>query len=108
MHTQSALPAAPTLLSSLLDSVRKACSRNTVVVGSLSPFERLVAHWLFRRMLRHNNWPMSALTQGFTELSQVARTSFPEDNDPTVDFFLRDCLEKAIGKTSCAPVRPVE
>lgn len=101
----------PTLGSTLWQMLREAFDakfRNRFVVHGITPFERLVMHWLYRRILYQSSWPMANLTDAFTELSRVARTTFPEDNDPTVDFFLRDCLEKAIGKTSCAPVRKVD
>jgi hypothetical protein len=93
----TAILAAPTVFSTFSHSLRAGTRK--AVVSALSPLERLVMHWLFKRMLR-DGWQEQRFTQVMTELSQVTRKQFSESNDPTVDAFLRDSLEAAIAKTS--------
>jgi len=69
--------------------------------------ERFVMNWLFRRVL-DGDWTQARLTETLTNLSQATRDRFTEDNDPTVDHFLRECLETAISKTSCGPTLPLK
>lgn len=92
-----AIFAAPTLFSTISHALRAGTRK--AVVSSLSPLERLVMHWLFKRMLKRG-WPQHRFTQVMTELSQATRKQFPESNDPSIDAFLRDSLEAAIAKTS--------
>ena len=88
---------APSLFSTFVDSLR--AGTRMAAISALSPFERWVMHWLFTRALRRG-WTQERLTQVMTELSQATRKTFLEDNDPTVDAFLRESLESAIADTS--------
>ena len=96
-HTAQAVLAVPTVFTTFSNSLRAGTRK--AVISALSPLERLVMHWLFKRILGDGG-ATSRMTQVFTELSQATRDYFPEDNDPTIDAFLRDNLEAAIAKTS--------
>jgi hypothetical protein len=64
----------------------------------LSFLERHVARWLFRRLVGRD-WQRTRLAAAMTELCAAARDEFTEDNDPTVEAFLQDCLAGGLRKT---------
>lgn len=89
--------AIPTMFSTVAQTLG-ARTRNAAGTA-LSPLERLVMHWLFKRIMGDGGMP-ARLTQVMTELAHVTRESFPEDNDATIDALMRESLDTGLAKTA--------
>ena len=68
----------------------------------MTKFELWVARWLARRVVK-NGYATSKLTALFSIILAEAQAEFTEDNEPTLHYFMRECLDSALNKGTKYP-----